>query len=229
MLHENIAEMVCSLSEADSHALLLLNNMHTPALDQIMFAVSDKWIWAPFYALLALLMFRQCTWRRAALALLLTALTVAATDQSCATLIRPAIGRLRPTSPDNPISALVHTVNGYRGGRYGFPSCHAANTFALATFLSLYFRRRVATASLFAWAITVSYSRIYLGVHYPGDVLCGMAIGTLYAMSAHFLIFAPIARKTPRVCIRHRTKPAAPLTPARPRFAEPLPRNGVSI
>lgn len=229
MLHEHIVELACSLSEADSHALLMLNNMHTQVLDMIMFAVSDKWIWVPFYALLALLMFRQCTWRRAALALLLIALTVAATDQSCATLIRPAIGRLRPTSPDNPLSALVHTVNGYRGGRYGFPSCHAANTFALATFLSLYFRRRVATATLFAWAATVSYSRIYLGVHYPGDVLCGMAIGTVYALSAHFLLFAPLAKTTLIAHIKRRATPSTVNAPAPPGFAAPLPHKTMGI
>lgn len=229
MLHEHIAEILACLSQTDDRALLLLNNMHTPALDQLMLAVSDKWIWVPFYALLVLLMFRQCTWRRATLALLLAILAVAATDQSCATLIRPAIGRLRPTAPDNPISAFVHTVNGYRGGRYGFPSCHAANTFALATFMSLYFRRRIATATMFAWAATVSYSRIYLGVHYPGDVLCGMAIGTVYGASAHYLLFVPIANKTMKAAIKHRAMPLSRKILARPRFAMPLLRKVVGI
>ncbi len=229
MLHEHFAELLGRLSQADSHALLMINNMHTPALDQLMFAVSDKWIWVPFYVLIALIMFRQCTWRRAALALTIAILTVAATDQSCATLIRPAIGRLRPTAPDNPISAFVHTVNGYRGGRYGFPSCHAANTFALATFLSIYFRRRMATATMFAWATMVSYSRIYLGVHYPGDVLCGMAIGTIYGVSAHHLLFVPLARISLKTVVKRLAMHISAKPWARPRFALPLLRKVVGI
>jgi undecaprenyl-diphosphatase len=74
---------------------------------------------------------------------------------------------------------LVHVINNYRGGSYGFVSNHAANTFALASFLSFLFYNKIFTYSVFLWAIIVSYSRIYLGVHYPGDVLGGALLGVL--------------------------------------------------
>lgn len=171
------------LSHADGKLLLFFNGMHTPFLDQTMWLISDRWVWVPLYLLLAWMLVRRLGWRRGLLCVAFAALAVAAADQTCATLLRPLVGRLRPSSPDNPLSALVHVVNGYRGGMYGFPSCHAANTLALAVYLSLCFRHRAATLSLMAWALLVSYSRLYLGVHYPGDLLCGMVVDTLCALA----------------------------------------------
>lgn len=173
---------------ADKWLLLTLNGFHCRLFDILMWTVSDKWVWIPFYVLLAYLVLRRNTWRHGVLCLLLIGMVILVTDQTCASLIRPAVQRLRPSSPDNPISSLVHIVNGYHGGRYGFPSCHAANSFALATFLSLYFRRRRMTILLVAWAAVVSYSRIYLGVHYPGDVLCGMLVGCMYSLLFWYVI-----------------------------------------
>jgi undecaprenyl-diphosphatase len=87
------------------------------------------------------------------------------------------VERLRP-SHDPVIGNQIHIVNNYRGGLYGFISSHAANTFAIAVFLALLFKRKVFTISIIIWASIVSFSRIYLGVHYPGDVLCGAILGT---------------------------------------------------
>ena len=186
-----LAGIITQFAAMDEKLLLLLNRWHTPFFDQLMWMVSDKWVWVPLYVLLAGLIVRRYSWKGGLLCLLMIALAVAATDQTCASLLRPLVGRLRPSNPDNPISTAIHLVNGYRGGRFGFPSCHAANSFTLAVFVSCCFRRRRVTLSMLAWAMVVAYSRIYLGVHYPGDVATGMVAGCLYGA-----VFYGIYRKT---------------------------------
>ena len=126
------------------------------------------------------------------------ALTITYADQVCATLIRPLVERMRPSNPNNPISEFVHIVNGKRGGRYGFPSCHAANSFALAFFLMFLFKNRFLTLFILFWAALNSYSRIYIGVHYPGDLAMGMLVGfsgalLLYALFRYCLRVPKIA------------------------------------
>lgn len=91
-----------------------------------------------------------------------------------------------PSNPENPLSEMVHIVGGYRGGSYGFSSCHAANSFALASFLILLFANRKLSLFIFAWAVLNSYSRVYLGVHYPGDLLVGAIIGTAAGLAMAF-------------------------------------------
>ena len=94
----------------------------------------------------------------------------------------------------------MHVVNGYRGGRYGFPSCHAANTFALAMFMSLVFRNKRFSVMMFSWAIVVSYSRMYLGVHYFGDVFVGTAIG----IAIGFLVFYMLPKSCRQILLSRR-------------------------
>lgn len=166
------------LGQLDGQLMLFLNGLHTAWLDPVMYAASGRFIWAPLYLLLAVMVIRKAGWRNACVAFLLIALTIAAADQLCSSLLRPRFCRMRPSNPDNPISAFIHIVNDYRGGRYGFPSCHAANTFALVVFLARTVMRRTATSLLLLWAAFVSYTRIYLGVHYPGDLAVGAAIGS---------------------------------------------------
>lgn len=175
------------LSDIDARLLLIVNGAHSPFFDSVMWCISGRWIWVPFYAVLAYLLFRRMSWKRASICLVTIGLIILAADQTCATLIRPEIGRLRPANLNNPLSSFVHVVNGYRGGRYGFPSCHAANTFALAVFMSLVIRHKWFTVMMFSWAFVVSYSRMYLGVHYFGDLFCGATIGSLFAVLFYYL------------------------------------------
>lgn len=180
-------EFILWLSDIDARLLLIVNGAHSPFFDSVMWCISGRWIWVPFYAVLAYLLFRRMSWKRASICLVTIGLIILAADQTCATLIRPEIGRLRPANLNNPLSSFVHVVNGYRGGRYSFPSCHAANTFALAVFMSLVIRHKWFTVMMFSWAFVVSYSRMYLGVHYFGDLFCGATIGSLFAVLFYYL------------------------------------------
>lgn len=180
-------EFILWLSDIDARLLLIVNGAHSPFFDSVMWCISGRWIWVPFYAVLAYLLFRRMSWKRASICLVTIGLIILAADQTCATLIRPEIGRLRPANLNNPLSSFVHVVNGYRGGRYGFPSCHAANTFALAVFMSLVIRHKWFTVMMFSWAFVVSYSRMYLGVHYFGDLFCGATIGSLFAVLFYYI------------------------------------------
>lgn len=104
------------------------------------------------------------------------ALSILLADQLSSGLIKHLVERLRPTH-DPALQDAVHVVAGYRGGPYGFVSSHAANFFALTTLITLVTRQRMVGACLLLWTLMQCYSRVYLGVHYPGDILGGMVVG----------------------------------------------------
>lgn len=176
--------MIQTLAELDTQIFLALNGLHTPLLDPIMKVLTGKVLWIPMYvAIAAVLLWRFGLWR----GLLLTAVIGAAvglSDMVSAQLIRPAVERLRPANLDNPLSAMVHIVDGYRAGGYSFPSCHAANTAALAMSSAIILRSRPYTIFICLWALLQCYTRIYLGVHYPFDILVGAIIGSAFGLAA---------------------------------------------
>lgn len=172
----------------DDRVFLFFNGFHSSYFDALMMMLTGKFIWVPLYAAMAAALFMS---RRVAAALMLlvgVGLVIAITDYSIASWIRPYFCRLRPSNPDNPVSVMGHVVDGYRGGDYGFPSCHAANSFALAVFMSLVARRRLFTWFIFLWAVLHSYTRLYLGVHYPGDLIVGTLYGSLIGAVIYMLL-----------------------------------------
>ena len=181
------------LIDIDTTVFLWLNSFHHTFWDIFMLMASGRLTWVGLYAALLLAIWRAYDWRTLTVITLAAVVAVALADQITATVLRPYVERLRPANPDNPISVLVHVVDGYRGGRYGFPSCHAANTFAVCTLLSLVFRRLRFTVAMIVWALLNCYSRIYLGVHYPGDILAGTVIGCLCGAAMYFISYLIIS------------------------------------
>lgn len=173
--------LATALKQFDADMLLAVNGLNTPWLDQIMWVVTNRFAWIPFYVALAAYIVRL-DWRKGLMCLIFVGLLILAVDQTIASLIRPAVGRLRPSWDTAMFGDTLHLVNGYRGGMYGFPSCHGANSFALAAFMILYFRTRRAAAVMILWAVLHAGSRVYLGVHYPGDIFVGAMIGIGYAI-----------------------------------------------
>lgn len=163
------------------------------------------------YAAILYVICRNFPPRIALLTILAIVLTIVYADQVCASIIRPFAERMRPSNPNNPIAEQVHLLNGRRGGRFGFPSCHAANSFGLAFFLVLLFRRKILSFFILSWAAINSYSRIYAGVHYPGDLLAGMLVGLSGALLLYF--FYRHILRSPRIpFFSGQLKPHAPIT-----------------
>ncbi len=168
--------MLDFLNHLDQEVFLFLNGLHNEFFDFLMWWLSDKLIWVPLYLLFIYFLVRKYGWESVAI-LLSLAILIVLSDQISG-FIKDAVARYRPSH--NPeIQEQVRTLNGYLGGNYGFVSSHAANSFALVYFLSKFLKLRYTffASLLFLWAFAVSYSRIYLGVHYPGDIIGGAVLG----------------------------------------------------
>ena len=197
------------LIDIDKSWLLSINGAHAPWADTLMWHISQAGTWLPLYVLLIICLLVKFRGQRSArgirlfpfdfhlplasIAFIMLAIAVGGADVICAQLIKPLVARPRPTH-DVEISALVHLVNGYRGGAYGFCSNHAANTMACATLIAAIFTHNkpgythaYVTLPLMLWVAINCYSRMYLGVHYPLDILAGLMVGVLMALLVWYL------------------------------------------
>ena len=155
-----------------------------------MYWISNKYVWFPLYLVLIFLFFRWYGKKGLWLTLLAFAL-VSLVDATTTYMFKEVVQRLRPCH-DPQLQNMVHTVRDYCGGKYGFFSGHASNSFAIAMYAGLIIKKHIRPALwiLFIWAAVVSYSRIYLGVNYPGDILAGAAWGMIWG----YILFS-VARK----------------------------------
>ena len=191
--------MLEQLLHIDTEVLLAINGWHAPWADTLMWIISAKATWIPLYVLLIGLLiwrYRQpvptaVKWLQRVPAcvvmIVVIALAVGAADFIASGILKEWVARPRPTRVPE-LEGVLHLVNGYKSGRYGFVSSHAANTMACGLLFSLIWRNKIATCGLMLWVAANCYSRMYLGVHYPLDILGGLTVGALVAVGAFALL-----------------------------------------
>lgn len=172
--------MLSWLENIDHELLLLINGFNSPFFDQVMWMISDPYFGVPFYLLFFYLAINFFGLKKALLVILVGVVTVGLADLSSKYLFKEVFLRYRPTH-HLILQQKIHLVNEYKGGMYGFVSSHAANMFGIATSLGLFFynKNKKLIYFMLLWATIISYSRMYLGVHYPSDIIVGGLLGAI--------------------------------------------------
>jgi undecaprenyl-diphosphatase len=173
--------MIDKILNLDKEFFLLINGCHNSFADFVMFWMSEKFIWIPLYLFFIFLIYRQYKLKKTLIIILFAAIMIALSDQISVCLFKNIFHRLRPCH-DPSLIDFVHLVKGKCGGQFGFVSSHATNTFAISVFMIELIGKKYKyfTTLILIWAILISYSRIYLGVHFPGDVIIGAFLGAFF-------------------------------------------------
>lgn len=181
--------MIDKILQWDEELFLLINGCHNSFGDFVMFWMSNKFVWIPLYLFFIFLVYRKYK-IKTIIILIFAAILIAFSDQISVHLFKNIFQRLRPCH-DPDLADMVHIVREKCGGQYGFISSHAANTFAISFFLIKLIGRKYKyfTVLIFIWAILISYSRIYLGVHFPCDVIIGAFFGAFLGWVFSWLFF----------------------------------------
>ena len=183
-----------TLIELDKQLLLAINGSDSLFLDGFVKTLTTAATWIPLYlSLFYLVLKNNDNVKKIALIVACAGLCVFLAGSLNDLFVKPSVARWRPTH-DPEIGMLVDVVNGYRGGNYGFFSSHASNTFSIAVFFSLLVRNHVLSFFLISWSLLNCWTRMYLGVHYPGDILVGLLWGGIVGTSM-FLLYQKIARR----------------------------------
>lgn len=175
------------LIQLDKQLLLWFNGSDSLFLDGLVKTLTTATTWIPLYlGLFYLVLKNNDNIQKVLLVLGCAGLCVFLAGSLNDLFVKPWVARWRP-SRDPEIAMLVDVVNGYRGGRYGFFSSHAANTFSLAIFFTLLVRSKVLSVAMILWSLLNCWTRLYLGVHFPGDILCGLLWGGVVGTGMWFL------------------------------------------
>lgn len=185
--------MLENLISFDKDLLLAINGINAPFWDAFMWNYSQMITWLPLVIALLYVIYRNNYYTETLVIIVSLAVAFVLADQISSGFFKPVFQRFRPTH-DPEILETVRIVNGYRGGLYGFVSSHAANSFAAVMFCILLFRNRLTSVLLILWACVNCYSRMYLGVHFPGDIVCGTLVGLLSGYAA-YLVYKLLKRK----------------------------------
>ncbi len=180
--------MLDLIENTDRALFLYLNGMHCSFCDAVMPYLTEFWVWIPLFCWWLFELYKKYQ-KKVVTVVLCTIALIILTDQG-ANMIKNSVKRYRP-SHNVAIKDIVHTVNDHKGGVYGFISNHAANVFGVAFYIFFLLRptRKIILISLFMWAAFIAYTRIYLGVHYPLDVLGGAIWGFISAFLVSKLCF----------------------------------------
>ena len=186
------------LIQFDKQLLLMLNGSDSVYLDGVVLTLTNAFTWVPLYlALLFVVIKNNVNWKSVLLIVGCAALCVLLAGTVDDEIVKPLVARWRPTH-DPQIGSLVDVVDGYRGGNYGFFSAHASNTFSIALFFSQLVRSRQLTVALVVfYSLANCWTRLYLGVHYPGDITVGLLWGALVAVAVYQLYCRVQARMSP--------------------------------
>lgn len=176
-----------TLIEFDRQLLLFLNGSSSLYLDGLVRTLTNALTWVPLYVSLFYLVIKNNdTATQILLVVACAVVCLLLTGTIDDTIVKPLVARWRPTH-DPVIGSMVDIVNGYRGGRFGFFSAHACNTFGIAVFFCWLVRSRLLSTALVLWSLVNCWTRLYLGVHFPGDILCGLLWGAIGASLAYLL------------------------------------------
>ena len=175
----------------DKQAMIFLNNLGSSTFDPFWILVSEKWFWIPLYVIFLYFLYKNFNKKSLFYILLFVALGITASDQ-IANIFKFGFERLRPCH-DPSLEGLLREVK--CGGKFGFYSAHSSNSFFVATYLTILLGKKIKQLPyfLFVWAAIVAYSRVYLGMHFPGDIIVGAIMGILLA-----IFFGILAKKVIR-------------------------------